>query len=219
VDKGLCYVVGAGDCDDFPIAPHAEAFVIAADAGYRHLARLGIEPDLLIGDFDSLAEKPTFPRIISLNQDKDETDSFAAVREGLGLGYRLFHLYGCFGGRADHSLANLQLLAYLAENGAQGWLFDKNSAITAISGSALGFANECQGTVSVFSHSSRSQGVTIKGLKYELAEAELTNTVSVGVSNEFCGKKSLISVREGTLMIVVPAEAPALTVAVNKNGK
>jgi thiamine pyrophosphokinase len=120
------------------------------------------------------------------------------------LGYRYFHLHGCLGGRTDHSIANLQLLAYLASNGAIGWLFDKASAITAITDHKLTFAKECRGIVSVFSHTEMAKGITIKGLKYELAEAELSNIFSLGISNEFCGKESLISVREGVLMVVLP---------------
>lgn len=120
--KGICYIVGAGDWFDMDFRPAKNDFVIAADAGLRYLEQVGIPADLVIGDFDTLEEIPTGANVVRLSCEKDDTDMLAAVREGIKAGYKEFHIYGGTGGRIDHTLANLQVLAYLAGNGMQGFL-------------------------------------------------------------------------------------------------
>lgn len=202
--KGICYIVGAGENFGLDFLPSADDFVIAADAGASHLNKAGISPDLAIGDFDSLDALPPCAHVISLCAEKDDTDMLAAVREGMKAGYSIFYLYGGTGGRIDHTLANLQTLAFLAENGRQGFLVDRDSVLTAITNREIFFDETASGYVSVFSHSQKAEGVCLRGLKYELHNAVLTNTFPLGVSNEFIGKKSSISVAEGTLLIVFP---------------
>ena len=93
-------------------------------------------------------------------------------------------------------------MADLAAGGVECRLVDKNQVITAISGGTLSFGPECCGFVSVFSHSDVSTGVTIRGMKYELEGAELTNRFPLGVSNEFLGVPSSVTVEKGTLLVV-----------------
>ena len=96
-------------------------FVIAADGGWRVCQELDITPDLLLGDFDSLGEVPDFGHILRLPVEKDDTDMVRAVKEGLAKGEKEFHLLGGMGGqRSDHTVANMQTLAYLAAHGAKG---------------------------------------------------------------------------------------------------
>lgn len=232
--SGICYVVGAGDCLGLEFQPTAEDFVIAADAGVQYLEQCDIAADLIIGDFDTLGNAPAGTNVITLSYEKDDTDMFAAVREGIKAGYTEFHLYGGTGGRIDHTIANLQVLAYLAENGWKGylhcprnsfvWPVDKEppkascsemfrnepgseSIITAVTNGELAFSSFPDGYISVFSYSEKSEGVYLQGLKYPLVNATLINTFPIGTSNEFIGEKSRISVKNGTLLIVFPREA------------
>lgn len=202
----ICYIVGAGENYGLDFTPSANDFVIAADAGIRYLEECGITADLVIGDFDSLDDVPSYPNTITLKAEKDDTDMLAAVREGIKAGYSDFHIYCGMGGRIDHTIANLQVLAYLSENGMRGFLFGKDNVITAITNQTITFDKIPSGYVSVFSHTEKSEGVYLRGLKYELTDAVLTNTFPLGVSNEFIGKKSSISVGSGTLLIVLPAD-------------
>lgn len=91
--------------------PAENDFVITADAGFRYLEQAGILADLVIGDFDTLKEISTGANVVRLSCEKDDTDILAAVREGIKAGYAEFHIYGGTGGRFDHTLANLQVLA------------------------------------------------------------------------------------------------------------
>lgn len=232
--NGICYVVGAGDCLGLEFQPTSEDLVIAADAGLRYLEQSGITADLIIGDFDTLENAPAGTNVITLSCEKDDTDMLAAVREGIKVGYTEFHLYGGTGGRIDHTIANLQVLAYLSENGWKGYLHcpqnsfvrpvdrelkkadyaeasgnahGSESIITAVTNGELSFSQVPSGYISVFSYSEKSEGVCLQGLKYPLADATLSHTFPIGTSNEFIGEKSRISVKSGTLMIVFPREA------------
>lgn len=205
--KRICYIVGAGENYGLDFVPGEEDFVIAADGGRRYLDERGIEPDLTVGDFDSLDETPLDGRLLQLPVEKDDTDMFAAMKEGIRAGYQEFHLYCGTGGRIDHTVANIQLLAHLAERGLRGFLFDQDSVFTAIKDRKLEIEAMDAGYVSVFSYSERSVGVTLRNLKYELKDAVLTNSVPLGVSNEFVGRESSISVERGTLLVSLPRGA------------
>lgn len=202
--NGICYIVGAGENCGIDFRPTTDDFVIAADAGLCYLEQAGICTDLVIGDFDTLNAIPQHHYVITLSTEKDDTDMLAAIREGIKAGYSDFYLYCGTGGRIDHTLANLQVLSFLAENGKRGFLIDNNSIITAITNRKITFDRIASGYVSVFSYSTKSEGVRLQGLKYELDKAVLTNTFPIGVSNEFIGKGSSISVDTGTLLIVFP---------------
>lgn len=207
--KGICYIVGAGENYGIHFSPCADDLVIAADAGFQVLEQNGINMDLVIGDFDSLPYVPEHAKVRALNREKDDTDMRAAVLEGLKAGYETFHIYGGTGGRIEHTIANMQLLAELSSDGKRGFLFGKDYIITALTNGTFVFPENVSGYVSVFAHSDRAEGVWLKGLKYELQDAVLSNSYPLGVSNEFIGKESSISVENGTLLIVFPAEVKA----------
>lgn len=213
----ICYVVGAGENYGIDFCPVPGDFVIAADAGLCYLERKGIRADLVIGDFDTLKRIPEHPNAVVLSAEKDDTDILAAIREGIRAGYASFHIYCGTGGRIDHTIANLQVLAYLSANNMRGFLFDNDSVITAITNSRLCFEKIPWGYVSVFSCSEKAEGVTLCGLKYELNNGTLANTYPMGVSNEFINRESSISVNDGTLLIVFPREAREKIIQIKKS--
>lgn len=202
--NGICFVVGAGTDYGLDFCPCKGDFVIAADGGLLHLERQGISADLVIGDFDSLAEAPEHLHRIVLKAEKDDTDMLAALREGIKAGYQEFRIYCGTGGRIDHTLANIQALAWLSQKGMRGFLFDRDTTITAVTDSRICFEKIPEGYLSVFSHMGRAEGVDLIGFKYELHNAVLTNTFPLGTSNEFIGKESSISVERGTLLVTFP---------------
>lgn len=205
--NGICYIIGAGENDGLTFTPGTDDFVIAADAGLLYLQRAGIRTDLAIGDFDTLGSVPTDFPVIALHKEKDDTDLLAAVRQGIAAGYSLFHIYCGTGGRIDHTLANLQILACLSGQHKQGFLFSREQVITAITDSTLTFEPIPSGYVSVFCYTEKAEGVFLEGLKYPLKNAVLTNTFPLGVSNEFMGVESRICVRQGTLLVTFPRSA------------
>lgn len=203
-NQPVCYIFGAGEYYNPPLVqPNPCDLVIAADGGYLYTQKFKIVADIVLGDFDSLSKPPKEDiKTIILPREKDDTDMLAAIREGWQRGFRTFHLYGGTGGRLDHTMANIQCIAYLAYHGGRGYLFDRNFTITAIHNDSIVFPASLKGMVSVFSHSGMATGVSIKGLKYTLDNGKLDNTYPIGISNEFVGVVSSISVENGTLVIM-----------------
>lgn len=196
-----CYIFGAALGFPESFKPNADDLIIAADAGYLALQKLGFTPQITVGDFDSMENLPTDTQIIKHPVRKNDTDTLLAVKIGLDKGYKHFCLYGCAGKRLDHTLANLQTLSFIASNGALGYLHGEEFTATAISGSSLEFPSEKKGNISVFSATDECE-ISIEGLLYTLNHEKIAFNFPLGVSNEFIGKKSKITVHNGTAIII-----------------
>ena len=196
-----CWIYGGGDFS--PACPHIPKtgdFVIAADSGLELASRLGLTPDLIVGDFDSLGRVPAGDNVVRLPVEKDVTDAAAAVGLGRERGYSRFRFVGCTGGRPDHTFAAYQLLAELAGRGEVGLLFGDGFTVTAVKDGSLVFPALSGGTLSVFAVGGDASGVTISGAFYPLSDATLSPTFPLGVSNSFTGKPVTIRVTDGTLL-------------------
>lgn len=213
VKEGKCIVIGAGDLTLGELSVTEEDFVIAVDGGLSYCSVLEVEPDLILGDFDSVSEKEAeaievlehkIPeRIIRLPREKDDTDMLAALKEGLARGYRQFRIYAGTGGRFDHTLANIQCLLFLKNHDAVGYLVDGTGMILVIQNEAVHFRKDLEGTLSLFSLVEKSEGVTIEGMKYSLQDASIQNDFPIGISNEFIGEEAMISVEDGALVCMI----------------
>ena len=119
-------------------------FIVACDAGYRNAARLGLQPDLIVGDFDSAPQPKTAQETIVLPHVKDDTDTQYAARWLLEQGYDEITLLGALGGaRLEHTLANLATGLYLAKNGVSVLLADERSELRFLTpGRALVLAHQ-----------------------------------------------------------------------------
>ena len=191
----ICYIVGA--------APHCELFcpaagdlVIAADGGQAALARMGVTPDVVVGDFDS-SDAPTGS--IRYPKEKDDTDTALALLLGEERGFRTFALYGCTGGRPDHSFGVVQTMLAAAKRKNRVYLVGEGMIGTVICNESFTF--KANGYVSVFALSENACGVSLAGLKYPLEDATLTNDYPLGVSNEGHGDAT-VSVASGALYLL-----------------
>ena len=126
-----------------------------------------------------------------------------AVKEGFDRGEREFHLLGGMGGhRTDHTVANMQTLAYIARRGGQGWLYGNGERFTAIcDGGEITLTAGQNSVFSVFCLGADAEGVTIENAKYPLTDAVLTADFPLGVSNHFIGQAVRVAVRRGCLLI------------------
>ena len=200
--KPVCYIIGAGDAYDRQITVREEDCVICADAGLKNADIFSRSPDLILGDFDSLGQIPQGENVEVYPPEKDYTDMMLAIEKGFQRGYDSFVILGAMGGeRADHSVANIQSLAFICEKGGRGFILHKDTVFTAIKDTQMKFSKNCRGYISVFSLRDESKGVSEKNLKYELDNQSLFSSNPMGVSNEFIGKEASISVKDGILLI------------------
>lgn len=211
--KGCCVVIGAGDLTVGAVQCKDEDYVIAVDGGLSYCGILELEPDLLIGDFDSVSEeekeaieiiKAQAPeKVIELCPIKDDTDMLAALKLGLEKGYSDFRIYGGTGGRLEHTIANIQCLLFLKEQGAQGYLCDGESMIFVIKDETVEFRETMEGYLSLFSLGRKALGVSISGMKYNLDRYTMRNDFPIGISNEFIGQEATVTVESGELLGII----------------
>mgnify|MGYP000403376946 FL=1 len=200
----FCLIIsGAPECY-FPVSFTKADFVIACDAGYIHAQRADIVPDVIIGDFDSyLGDLPGGVEIIRTKPEKDDTDTMMALKLAIRRGYRRIMLVGALGGRIDHMLANISLIAFAATKGADLQIVDGHHQIFAVRDGKRRVPRSSWRNLSVFAFDTECTGVTLRGVKYPLEGAVLTNTFALGVSNEFTEDIAEISVESGILIVVL----------------
>ena len=195
-----CIIVGGGDFEPnlLPVRG-TDDLLIAADSGYAALEKIGVKPDICIGDFDSLGYEPASCESLRLPVEKDDTDMVAAARLGMERGYKHFVFLGVLGGeRFSHSIAAVQTLGWLLKQGARGEILDRHCRVVAVS-DKITWPASARGSVSVFALGGTAE-VSMEGLKYSVCHHEL-DIFPLGVSNSFCGGDAEITVREGTLLL------------------
>lgn len=190
--SGGAYAPCSGDSFDF---------VTACDLGYLHAQRMGIRPDLILGDFDSAPAPDTDIPVEKYPCRKDDTDTMLAVKKALSLGSTEIVIACAFGGRLDHTFANLQAGAYAAENGAAVRLIGADTEAWIFRNRALRFPRRDGYSLSVFSITD-SASVTVTGAAYECRDLRITNSFPVGVSNEWASDVIQISGKDGTVMVM-----------------
>ena len=198
---GKCIIFCAAGFDELALPIEPDDYIIAADGGLLHTEKLGLTPDVILGDFDSLGYTPEGSRVFPV--EKDDTDAMLAVRQGLNTGCREFILYGALGGkRLDHTVANFQTLQFLADRGARGYLVGSDHIVTVVKEEAITFPAHFGGILSVFCLGPDAENVTIRGAQYNLEGGTLTSGFPLGVSNHFMGKEVTVSVEKGSLLLI-----------------
>ena len=194
-------IFGAGEFLADCYEPRQGDYLLAADGGYAHLKALGLKPDGVLGDFDSLGYTPEGANVFPV--EKDDTDAMLAVRLGLEQGCDEFLLYGSLDGpRLDHTVANFQTLQFLTDHGAVGYLIGKTTMVTVVKNGKITFPAGLSGTISVFCMGPDAEGVTETGLFYGVENGTLTSGFPLGVSNHFTGEAAEISVKNGSLLVL-----------------
>lgn len=185
----------------------SDDFVICTDGGYDIASRSGIIPDLIMGDFDSVTSPlPDNIRAIEFNPEKDFTDLDLALKFSAENDFNDVIIAGGIGGRLDHTVANLQLLSnYCCSFSSLIMLDGRNKCFVVDSRkrSTIVIPAEEDSYLSFFSLSEKCTGVTLRGVKYTLDRYTLTQDFPLGVSNEFIKKEAVVSIENGTLLVVI----------------
>lgn len=177
-------------------------YYVFCDSGLKHSEALKVEPDLIIGDFDSHENPGLNVETITLPCEKDDTDTVYAVKEALSRGFEKFLLIGVFGNRLDHTLCNLSALLYLDSLKKTALAVDDYSEFEIVS-SSVKTIDDSFAFFSLLNISGTAKAVTVTGAKYPLKDAEISCEYQYAVSNEVIkGKRACVSVGEGRLLLV-----------------
>ena len=202
-----CVIIGGADISDYEWVLESvedECFVIYCDSGLKHMKNLGLEPDLIVGDFDSYKGSiPKGVKTITLPVKKDDTDTVYAIKEGIRLGYKSFILLGVTGGRLDHTLVNVSALAYLYSRNLKGIITDDYSVmeIVPFEGAVVEKSYEY---FSLICLSEKARGVVIENALFPLEGGDIDFEYQYGISNkvkEGCDF-ARVFVREGRLLLI-----------------
>ena len=203
-----CVIIGGASIGDYGTVSaklRQDDYMIYCDCGLRHMDGLGAEPDLIVGDFDSYSNPEFDTETIVLPCEKDDTDTVFAVKEALRRGFEDFLLIGVVGERLDHTLGNVSILLMLDSAGKKGIIIDDYSEMEIVSDRCEKpcIIDDSYAYFSLINISGTARGVTIRGAKYPLENAEITCEYQYGVSNEVLpGCTAEVSVGEGRLLLV-----------------
>ncbi|MBE6360802.1 MAG: thiamine diphosphokinase, partial [Treponema bryantii] len=175
---------------------------VFCDGGLNHRNGLGVEPNLIVGDFDSFYKKDFGIETIVLPCEKDDTDTFFAVKEALKRGFDDFLLIGCIGNRFDHSLCNVSVLLYLQEKNVKAILVDDYSEMQIV-GSKKVYIEDSFSYFSLMCVAGDVEGVNILDAEYPLENAKIKTSYNYGISNKINrGKRSCVWVEKGCMLLI-----------------
>ncbi len=210
-------IITGGDVDvDFLKKYYEEnefSLVIAADGGLRAADTLGIVPNYIVGDFDTISPLVLFKyeemenvKIKRFRPKKDFTDTYIALMTAIEEESFAIHIIGGTGSRLDHTLANIQLLQVALNNGIEAIIVSRNNRIRLL-GKKRHDIKIYKGEykyVSLIPLTDLVTGISTKGLEYNLEERDfyIDNDISLGVSNEILDKEAEVHIDNGTLILM-----------------
>ncbi len=207
-----CAIFAGGDMPDLEKSKDSDfwarySYFICADCGYRHAVRLGILPDMIVGDFDSYGEElPMGVEVLRGVPEKDDTDTLMAVKKAIEMGYSNIDLYGALGGdRPEHSFANIQTMIYAYQQGCTLNMYgDSDLTIQGADDGEVVYRNRDNGIyLSVFALS-ESLGIDyFRGVKYPLEDYCMVQSFPIGVSNEITEGKARLRINNGLALIII----------------
>lgn len=198
-----CIIFAGGIIEDYKklYLPKYD-YIICADSGLRHIHKLNLEADLILGDFDSSEYIPDGNNVIKFPREKDDTDTMLAVKKAIELNYDEIWIYGGLGGRIDHTIANIQALYYISRHGKKGHLADKNNFITVQLSGSFKYKKYDGFYFSLLSLSDECTGVTLKGVAYPMENGTFSSKFPLGISNEIVDDFAEVSIKSGALLII-----------------
>lgn len=204
-DMKTALLVTGGDKPEFELIQHRLeecSFICAADSGLDVLVSWGVEPNLVVGDMDSISDPALldrYPEIIRHPADKDDTDTEIGIRELRARGYQRILLIGGGGGRLDHLLAIRAL--FELPWGQDEWLTHRERVVRI--SVPTSFTVPEGSTVSVFPLSNGASGMASKGLKWPL-DGLCWGPGEFGVSNRAVASGITISPGANPILVVLP---------------
>lgn len=210
MNKKACIVTGGTLEDEFLVqyvTRHMDELIIVVDGALNVTHRLGMEPDYIVGDFDtadnSLMEHYDSKIILRHPTEKDQTDTELAIETAISAGCNEIKIFGATGSRLDHSLANIFLLQSLLECGIKAEIVNENNRLYLKNKSFSLKRNEAWGEfVSLLPLSETVEKVTLTGFKYPVKELTFYRERTLGVSNEITAEEAMVEFTNGIFIVV-----------------
>ena len=205
-----CIIIANGNLSDYDFSKriiHKHNFIICADGGAKHLYHMGICPQVVLGDFDSIdADIKNYfinknVEFIRFPVHKDYTDTELAVEYAIENGATEITFMGVMGHRMDHTLANITMLTSLVDKGIKAEIVDEHNHIIATKNS-LDIDGSPGDLLSIIPLSEKVENISIEGLEYPLKNATICMGSSLGVSNKFRESKAKIIFDIGTILLI-----------------
>ncbi|MCI8268402.1 MAG: thiamine diphosphokinase [Lachnospiraceae bacterium] len=186
--------------------------IIAVDGGLEAVEALGLIPDYVVGDFDTVnpAVLERFRKIPYIvwekhRPEKNETDTELACNRGMTLACDRIVFLGATGGRLDHMLGNIHVLYACLQRGVEAWLIDSQNKLYLLDQGKRFYQEELWGKyVSFLPYTEKVEGITLRGFRYPLNEKNIRKGEEAGlcISNELAEKEATIELAEGILICV-----------------
>lgn len=192
-------IIAAGSADF--IDTDGAGIIIAADGGYDNALRLGVMPDLFVGDMDSVKENVDTEKV-TLNREKDFTDTEIAIEEAILRGYDRIDIFGATGTRLDHTLANIFMMKKYLSRNVDVRIIDSHNKMRAITGDNA-FSGLKGKTVSFIPADTAVSGVTLSGFKYPLSDGDVEIGTTLTVSNVAVSDEVHVNIKNGTLIMII----------------
>ena len=210
-DSSIAYVFLAGDCPKIwsNDLPQKDDLIVAVDGGYKHAKGNGLQPDLLLGDFDSIdtsdlaeaAEQETF--LMQWPTAKDFSDAELAFAELSKRKVYQYRIFGALGGdRVDHMLANLNLFLSLHQQNCKIEIFNGHVHAEFLSNETRVFDGSPGDQISLVPYSPIVKSVSFTNVLYPLHSEELFWGKARSISNEFIGNEACLTLGEGILLAI-----------------
>ncbi|HBC29868.1 MAG TPA: thiamine diphosphokinase [Clostridiales bacterium] len=184
-------------------------YVICADGGLEKVKNYGITPDIIIGDFDSVAlnvlkQYENKIPVEKFPSEKDFTDMELAVEFAVSKGYNNIILTGASGTRLDHTLGNILLMEKYYKDGVNISIIDNNNEMKIISDNAELFIEYKEGYyISIIPVTEYIQGLYLEGFKYNLDNVNVQRGSTLCISNQIKDNKGRITLRKGTAIVII----------------
>jgi thiamine pyrophosphokinase len=215
----IVVIIAGGDIDEeftggfIADLDESSLFLIACDKGYEACERMGIKPDVLIGDFDSAVgnvsdrAKAAGVNVIKLNPIKDDTDAEAAIDLAIAKTTENDEIYllGANGTRLDHVLGNINLVAKGLKAHREVTMMDPHNSIQMIEpGETYIVEADYQfgKYISVFPYMGKVSGLNMDGFKYPVKNGVIEGYNTLTVSNELAEDEGTITIEEGVLIVI-----------------
>jgi len=186
-----------------------EPYIICADGGANFTKKIGLLPNVILGDMDSISQETLkFYEHVEMKRYpvcKDETDTELAISHAIEIGAEEVIIFGALGTRIDHSLGNIYLLTRLLEAGISGKIIDEKNCVFLMQGD-INLKFPIGTVISLLPLGGVCEGINIQGFKYPIVNGSMTFKNPYGMSNVVTLENQTISVEKGIILVDIPKD-------------